>query len=163
MDEVKKASKNKWLKVALGIILVLSLATSGVLLWQYFHPASDGGATITTISNKTTEEIQADLDQQVKDSMMTISVSTKCKIEDGRVRVNVINAEKNKFDQSFELIQNDKVLYKSGLISPGQTVEWCDAKDAVEGDATITVYAHKTGEANTTGNPQSAAVSLVVN
>ena len=153
---------NRGFKVVLEIIVVAAIVCLGYLLWQHFHPAYDAGSTVTSTNGRSVEEIKADLNEQVKDSMMTISVSSKCKIQDGNVRVNVVNVSDNKFDQSFELIQNDKVLYSSGLIHPGDTVEWCNAPDAVAGDAIITVSAHNSGDTNTSGNPQSAQVKLVV-
>ena len=86
---------------------------------------------------KSDEEIIADLNRQADESRMTISVSAKPKLSDGKVRVNVSNVAENKFSQTFTLSQDGVELYSSGLIAPGEVVEWCDAPDAHEGPATV--------------------------
>lgn len=158
---MRKLIKEKPIECVLVACLCLTLTIVGVFVWQHFNSGHDVGATVTTTNGRSVEEIKAELNEQVKDSMMTISVASKCRIVDGKVRVNVVNADDNKYDQSFELVQNDKVIYSSGLIRPGESVEWCDAPDAVAGDAIITISAHNSGETKTSGNPQSAQVKLV--
>ena len=92
---------------------------------------------------------------------MTISVSAKPKLADGKVRVNVSNVAENKFSQTFTLSQDGIELYNSGLISPGEVVEWCEAPDAHEGSATVTVQGCDPESGSPSGNPQSVAVTIV--
>ena len=92
---------------------------------------------------------------------MTISVSAKPKLADGKVRVNVSNVAENKFSQTFTLSQDGIELYNSGLIAPGEVVEWCEAPDAHEGSATVTVQGCDPESGSPSGNPQSVAVTIV--
>lgn len=120
----------------------------------------DPGATIQQTEGKTTAEIQKELDKIANESRMTISVAPTVQLKDGRARVNVINVEDNKFDQTFTLSQDGKDIYTSGIVKCGQKVEWCEADGLSEGTATITVQAvnKKTGKAY--GNPQSVEVEV---
>lgn len=138
----RKNSGRKTARVALTVLLALCLVGIGALAaWHFLAPKADAGATVTSYDGMTDEEIQAELDRQVEASRMTISVAAKLQLKDGRVRVNVVNAQDSRFGQLFTLEQDGKVLYKSGVVDPGKTVEWVDAKDAHTGEATITVSA----------------------
>ena len=157
-----KKSKNKLAIILLSLLLCASLAGIGCLLYQNFNKSSgDAGATVTSYEGKSKEEIQALLDKQTEDSRMTISVNSQPSLKDGKLRVNVINDADNRFYQSFKLEQDGKVLYESGVIKTGETVEWCDAPDAHTGDATITVQALNKDTTKASGNPQSVQVSIV--
>ena len=92
---------------------------------------------------------------------MTISVNAQAQLKDGKVRVNVINDEDNRFYQSFKLEQDGKVLYKSKSIEQGKTVEWVDAPDAKPGEATITIQGHDPESGKSSGNPQSVKIQIV--
>ena len=161
-DKDERRKKRILIIIIILLVLLLGVLSSIFIINNLNQGNGDAGATIKSSNTKTVDEIRSELDKQVEDSKMTISVSSKCKIKDGKVRVNVINAEGNKFDQSFELIQNNKVIYSSGLIRPGEGVEWCDAPSAVAGDAIIKISPHVSGEKVVSGNPQSAQVKLVV-
>ena len=163
-------------KVMLGISIVLLLAVVGVAVAVCVYLASvpsaaseieqgvhDGGASIKQAQEgESAEEIEARLSQKAQESRMKISCAAKCKIEGGKVKVNVKNDETNKFDQSFELVQNGEIIYSSGLISPGESVEWCEAPNAQSGEATIKIHAHKDGAADNFGSAQAAAVELYI-
>lgn len=163
-ENEKKAKSGKKKRTALvAVLLVLAIAAlagGGYMLWKSQQPSSDPGATIKSYEGMSDDEIRADLDRQVEESRMTISVSPKPLLDDGRVRVNVVNVDGNRFDQEFTLEQGGKTLYKSGSIAPGETVEWCDAPGAVTGDATLTVQALDPGTADAHGNPQSVTVEI---
>ncbi len=103
------------------------------------QPDIDPGATIQQTEGKTTAEIQKELDKIANESRMTISVAPTVQLKDGRARVNVINVEDNKFDQTFTLSQDGEDVYTSGIVKCGQKVEWCEADGLSEGTATITV------------------------
>ena len=150
-------------KVPVIILLTLALllaCAGGFMLWKSMQPDIDPGATIQQTEGKTTAEIQKELDKIANESRMTISVAPTVQLKDGRARVNVINVEDNKFDQTFALSQDGEDVYTSGIVKCGQKVEWCEADGLSEGTATITVQAvnKKTGKAY--GNPQSVEVSV---
>ena len=75
--------------------------------------------------------------------------------------MNVSNVAENKFSQTFTLSQDGVELYSSGLIAPGEVVEWCEAPDAHEGSATVTVQGCDPETGAPSGNPQSVAVAIV--
>ena len=129
--------------------------------WHFLAPKADAGATVTSFDGMSDDEIRAELDRQVEASRMTISVAAKPQLKDGRVRVNVVNAQDSRFGQLFTLEQDGKVLYKSGVVDPGKTVEWVDAKGARAGEATVTVSAADAETGKATGNPQSVTVEIV--
>lgn len=158
----KKKHHGKTIALVIVIILAILLAgAGGYMLWKSQQPVSDPGATIQSYDGKTTKEIQDELNRQAEESRMTISVTPKVRIKDGKARVNVINANDNKFDQTFTLEQDGKDVYKSGIIKVGEKVEWCDAADLKTGTATITVQAVDKKSGKPSGNPQSVSVEVV--
>lgn len=158
----KKKHHGKTIALVIVIILAILLAgAGGYMLWKSQQPVSDPGATIQSYDGKTTKEIQEELNRQAEESRMTISVAPKVRIKDGKARVNVINANDNKFDQTFTLEQDGKNVYESGIIKVGEKVEWCDAADLKTGTATITVQAVDKKSGKPSGNPQSVSVEVV--
>lgn len=161
-DTGGKKHHGKTIALVIVIILAILLAgAGGYMLWKSQQPVSDPGATIQSYDGKTTKEIQEELNRQAEESRMTISVAPKVRIKDGKARVNVINANDNKFDQTFTLEQDGKDVYKSGIIKVGEKVEWCDAADLKTGTATITVQAVDKKSGKPSGNPQSVSVEVV--
>ena len=163
---MSKNEQNKGRKRAITVVLVLLILLcpggAGYLVYTSFlAPQEDAGATVSKYDGMTREEIQAELDRQARESRMTISVNARPQLEDGRVRVNVINDKSNRFDQSFTLEQDGKTLYESGIVKRGKAVEWVDAEGAKAGEATVTVTARdrKTGKRH--GNPQAVQVEIV--
>lgn len=158
----RKNSGRKTARIALTILLALCLVGIGALVaWHFLAPKADAGATVTSFDGMSDDEIRAELDRQVEASRMTISVAAKPQLQNGRVRVNVVNAQDSHFGQLFTLEQDGKVLYKSGVVDPGKTVEWVDAEGAHAGEATVTVSAADTKTGKATGNPQSVTVEIV--
>lgn len=163
-DSGTDGKKHHGKTIALIIIVILAILLAGAggyMLWKSQQPVSDPGATIQSYDGKTTKEIQDELNRQAEESRMTISVAPKVRIKDGKARVNVINANDNKFDQTFTLEQDGKDVYKSGIIKVGEKVEWCDAADLKTGTATITVQAVDKKSGKPSGNPQSVSVEVV--
>lgn len=163
-DSGTDGKKHHGKTIALVIVVILAILLAGAggyMLWKSQQPVSDPGATIQSYDGKTTKEIQEELNRQAEESRMTISVAPKVRIKDGKARVNVINANDNKFDQTFTLEQDGKSVYESGIIKVGEKVEWCDAADLKTGTATITVQAVDKKSGKPSGNPQSVSVEVV--
>lgn len=161
-EENKDNKRKKERRIIILILLLLLLLSIGsCAVWQFAQPKADPGATVQTQEGKSDAEIIADLNRQAEESRMTISVSAKPKLADGKVRVNVSNVAENKFSQTFTLSQDGVELYSSGLIAPGEVVEWCDAPNAHEGSATLTVQGCDLETGAPSGNPQSVAVEIV--
>ena len=160
-EQENSKSKKKRRIVALIVLLLLLLSIGSCAIWQFAQPKADSGVTVQGYEGKSDEEIIADLNRQAEESRMTISVSAKPKLSDGKVRVNISNVAENKFSQTFTLSQDGIELYSSGLIAPGEVVEWCEAPDAHEGSATVTVQGCDPETGAPSGNPQSVAVTIV--
>lgn len=159
-DEKKGGSR--WFTVLLVLLLVAAVGAIGYLVTRPdTEDGVEGGATVTKYDGKSREEIQKAIDEATANSRMTISVNSQAQLKDGRVRVNVINDEGNRFYQSFKLEQDGKVLYESKNIEQGKTVEWVDAPDAKPGKATITIQGHDPESGKASGNPQSVKIRIV--
>ena len=152
-SEQEFSERNKKRRIVASIVLLLLLLSiGGCTIWQFTRPKADPGATVQGYEGKSDEEIIADLNRQADESRMTISVSAKPKLSD---------VTENKFSQTFTLSQDGVELYSSGLIAPGEVVEWCDAPDAHEGPATVTVQGCDRETGSPSGNPQTVSVTIV--
>lgn len=160
-EQEDNSRKKKRRIIILILLLLLLLSIGSCAMWQFSQPKADPGATVQAHEGKSDEEVIAELNRQAEESRMTISVSAKPKLSDGKVRVNVSNVAENKFSQTFTLSQDGVELYSSGLIAPGEVVEWCEAPDAHEGSAIVTVQGCDPETGASSGNPQSVAVAIV--
>lgn len=118
VEQEDNSRKKKRRVVILILLLLLLLSIGSCAMWQFAQPKADPGATVQTHEGKSDEEVIAELNRQAEESRMTISVSAKPKLADGKVRVNVSNVAENKFSQTFTLSQDGIELYNSGLIAP---------------------------------------------
>lgn len=160
-EKNEKDERRRKIPIIILLILALLLACAcGFMLWKSTQRDVDPGATIQETSGKTTKEIQEELDEIANKSRMTISVAPAVQLKDGRARVNVVNVEDNKFNQTFTLSQDGKDVYTSGIVKCGQKVEWCDAEGLHEGTATLTVQAMDKKTDKAYGNPQSVEVKV---
>lgn len=93
--------------------------------------------------------------------MMTISVAPVAQLQKGgKLRVNVQNAQDNKFPQRFRVIQNDETIYESGVVETGKTIETCPAGDIKEGEAYIEIQALDAKTYDAHGNPTRVKVRV---
>lgn len=88
--------------IAVGVLL-LALCAGGAYI--ALKGGETGGATLGGYDDMTKEEIQAELDRQARESMMTISLDmTPTLSADGsKLAVRVANVEENRFDQLIEV------------------------------------------------------------
>lgn len=108
----------------------------------------------------TKEEIQAELDRQARESMMTISLDmTPTLSADGsKLAVRVANVEENRFNQLIEVEQDGKVIGSYKGLKPGEKLDEIDVTGAKPGAATVTVQAMEDGEPS--GNPSGFEVTI---
>lgn len=165
MDENKEIAQprvdNRRKRNTLIAAVVILLLLCGILVAHYINGRDNkGGATLGNYEGMTREEIQAELDQQVRDSMMTISLDvTPTLSEDGtKLAVRVANVEKNRFDQMVEVEQGGKVIGSYKGLKPGEKLDEIDVNGAKEGKATVTISAMKDGKAS--GNPSGFEVTI---
>lgn len=142
---------------------MLALTGAAVTLYgAYKGTKRDTGATVADYRDMTRDEIQAELDKTVRDNMMTVSVAARAPMsEQGIVRINAVNDSKNKFSQRYSLIQDDRVLYESGAVDPGNAIESCHAEGVHTGEALIEVQAVDAETLEDHGNPTRVKVDIV--
>ena len=131
--------------IAVGVLL-LALCAGGAYL--ALKGGKTGGATLGGYDDMTKEEIQAELDRQARESMMTISLDmTPTLSADGsKLAVRVANVEENRFDQLIEVEQD------------GEKLDEIDVTGAKLGAATVTVQAMEDGKPS--GNPSGFEVTI---
>ncbi len=151
--------RDRIVRIAAAIVLLICILC---LMWQCSGTTAREGASITDFEDMTRDEIQAELDRIVQENMMTISVAPTARLSpDGELRVNVINREDNRFGQRFTVIQNDRELYRSGIIEPGNAVEYCSAPEAEPGDAQIEIQAIDLETSQEHGSPTCVEIAIV--
>ena len=143
--------------IAVGVLL-LALCAGGAYL--ALKGGKTGGATLGGYDDMTKEEIQAELDRQARESMMTISLDmTPTLSADGsKLAVRVANVEENRFDQLIEVEQDGKVIGSYKGLKPGEKLDEIDVTGAKPGAATVTVQAMEDGEPS--GNPSGFEVTI---
>ena len=145
-------------------ICSLVVLASALFLWHEGSQAIelDAGATVSDYQNKTRAEIQEELNKTAREGRMIVTVSSRMALHaNGKLDIGVINDEANHAAQRFSLIQDDKVIYESGAIEPGKTLESCRVEGCTVGDAVIEIQAINLKTLEAQGNPTRVDVSIV--
>lgn len=102
IDQTDTVVRKRRALIVMGVLL-LALCAGGAYL--ALKGGKTGGATLGGYDDMTKEEIQAELDRQARESMMTISLDmTPTLSTDGsKLAVRVANVEENRFDQLIEV------------------------------------------------------------
>lgn len=126
-QEPEKKRKKRFIIIPLVIVLFV-----GAIAVIYFATSSgggwfDSGAQQGSYEGKTEEEILADLNRQVEEGMMNISIASTITFEDGTSEgeARIENIESNKRDQKVVITLDDtgEVIYESGAIPPGSFIQ----------------------------------------
>ncbi|WP_333790077.1 hypothetical protein [Parolsenella catena] len=150
-------------KVILCAALVAVLAGGGVLAASLLGNRGFTGAILGRAQEgKTREQIQAELNQEVEDNMMTVSVLPSPRLSSsGVLTVGFENDRSNKFNQRFTLTQGDEVIYESQAIEPGERIDAVRVDDVREGEAVVEVQAVEPDGESDHGSPTAVQVSVV--
>lgn len=156
---VQQDKDRKW--AVLCLVLLLLLIALGLFAWWLIQPKGDTGSYVTARGEMTVEEARAMLDEQVDKSRITVSLSPKPKLRnDGSMRVNFLVEEPNNgLSERLEVEQDGVVVYRSGVVAPGNGIEWTSGSNAHAGEATATVYAVDENGADR-GNPVSVEIEV---
>lgn len=169
LDPQEKKEKIKK-RVILGLLIgLLSVAILGLLfstvlsdLWY------DLTAETGSYDGRSEQEILDDLNRQVAEGMMNISIAATITFEDGSAEgeARIQNIEGNKRDQKvvITLDEGDEVIYESGAIPPGshiQTIKLNRDLDAGSYDATATFVGYDLETHQETGKA-AAQIKIVV-
>lgn len=94
---------------------------------RMFDLTLDQNAKQGGIQTETKEDIQARLNQQVRDSMITVQLITSPIFQNGESfgKVSIYNSEENKHSQVVEITlkESKEIIYCSGKISVGEHLE----------------------------------------
>lgn len=109
------------------------------------------------------EEIQAELDREVAENMMTVSVLPNLKLDESthELQVGLENVGDNKFAQRFVITQDDTCVYESGPLMPGERIETVRAPKAKEGTARVEVQALDAETLEAHGSPTAIEVEVI--
>lgn len=122
------------------------------------------GALLTSArEGQSREEIQAELDREVAENMMTVSVLPNLKLDESshELQVGLENVGDNKFAQRFVITQGDTCVYESDPLMPGERIETVRAPKAKEGTARVEVQALDAETLEAHGSPTAIEVEVI--
>ena len=145
------------------LLLALALVCCvGGFVWYQMQPKGETGSYIIPKGEMTDEEAQKLVNDQTERSRITVSIRPSQELrKDGSLHVNfVVEEPNNGLSERLEIEQDGKIIYKSGVVRPGNMIAWGESHGAKEGPAIATVYAVDE-DGNDTGNPASAEIEIV--
>lgn len=157
-DNERKLPSPKAFAAAAAILAIVA----ALLAWGISSGGREAGASVSAMPGMSREEIQQALDEQVRESMMTVAVSPVVVLEDdGSLSLHVINSAENDMDQRFTVKQDGEVLYESGRFESGTQVDSCKARGARPGEATVEVQGVDPASGADKGSPAAVQVEIV--
>ena len=137
-------------------ILLLLFATLLTLFGMYAYPIffddePSEGSSLNTDTQRTEEEIRAELDEKVETGMMNITISPRLIVDEHlQGEIGIENIPGNHVDQKVKLETFDgTLLYESDYISPGNSIDTVTLIRSPK-EPNETVYAIFTGYDRTT-------------
>lgn len=145
----------------IGGVLLIGCIVGGFLLTN--RDDGGGGTSIGSYEGKSMEEIQAELDKQMLESMMTVSLDvTPTLSKDGKkLEVRVENVKDNKFEQSILVEQGGKVVGRYEGLKPGEKLDYVDVDGCEPGSATVTIQRFDSETGKVVGNASGFEVEVV--
>ena len=158
--ERRPRGKRTW--AVLGGLLVLVLGIGGAALLLLGGSDLTGTILGAAREGKSRAELQAELDQEVQDNMMTVSVLPSPRLSSsGLLEVGFENDAENKFSQRFTLTQNGVEIYRSDPLEPGKRIDSIRLKDVATGKAMVEVQAVDQESGADHGSPTAIEVNVV--
>lgn len=158
--ESRPRGKRTW--AVLGGLLVLVLGIGGAALLLLGGSDLTGTILGAAREGKSRAELQAELDQEVQDNMMTVSVLPSPRLSSsGLLEVGFENDAENKFSQRFTLTQNGVEIYRSDPLEPGKRIDSIRLKDVATGKAMVEVQAVDQESGADHGSPTAIEVNVV--
>ena len=158
--ERRPRGKRAW--AVLGGLLVLVLGIGGAALLLLGGSDLTGTILGAAREGKSRAELQAELDQEVQDNMMTVSVLPSPRLSSsGLLEVGFENDAENKFSQRFTLTQDGVEIYRSDPLEPGERIDSIRLKDVATGKAMVEVQAVDQESGADHGSPTAIEVNVV--
>lgn len=146
-------------RIVIAGVLVSFLVVVGLALNAL--PVSYAATYGEPQTTKSRSEIQAELNQEVQENMMTVSVSPIMNLgADGLLSCNLENDSTNKFAQRFTITQNDKVVFVSEAVIPGACITSAQTKAAEAGSDLIEIQALDPKSLDAHGSPTVVEVTI---
>lgn len=173
-DERKRVLKKRVFKILVLIIIILLLLSRcgrgcpNEEAWQpdSFAVEVDPNAVIGGPTETDYSAIQETLNQQVADSMITISMNTKPTVSGTSCHVGIINETKNTRSQVVEIYLDEtgELLYRSGVIPVGNKVDYGTLTVSLpKGEHPCTAYFHAVSDEGIVLGKAGARITLDVN
>lgn len=153
--------RRRWPILVAGLVACVGAAIA-VVLGSGIDFGS--GALLTSArEGQSREEIQAELDREVAENMMTVSVLPNLKLDESshELQVGLENIGDNKFAQRFVISQGDTCVYESDPLMPGERIETVRAPKAKEGTARVEVQALDAETLEDHGSPTAIEVEVI--
>ncbi|WP_165063018.1 hypothetical protein [Adlercreutzia sp. ZJ154] len=135
----KKHSAGFWVAVAIAILCALAALVIALSMFGSGKGARQGDAG--QLTNKTQEEIQAELDRTVEEGMFNISVASVVEFEDGTSEgeFRIENVPGNRYLMQVVITLDDtgEEVYRTGIIEPDHHIQ----KDTLDKDLDPGTYA----------------------
>lgn len=158
--ERRPRGKRTW--AVLGGLLVLVLGIGGAALLLLGGSDLTGTILGAAREGKSRAELQAELDQEVQDNMMTVSVLPSPRLSSsGLLEVGFENDAENKFSQRFTLTQDGVEIYRSDPLEPGKRIDSIRLKDVATGKAMVEVQAVDQESGADHGSPTAIEVNVI--
>ena len=153
--------RRRWPILVAGLVACVGAAIA-VVLGSGIDFGS--GALLTSArEGQSREEIQAELDREVAENMMTVSVLPDLKLDESshELQVGLETVGDNKCAQRFVITQGDTCVYESDPLMPGERIETVRAPKAKEGTARVEVQALDTETLEDHGSPTAIEVEVI--
>lgn len=154
------SEKKKKNKVVVLIVLLLAILCSIIFFRNsdILNGNLSKDAVIGMLPGTTKEELLAEMQKEVDESLFNFNINSKVTLKDKSMNIELQNQPSNYYNMKMEvkLVEDDSVIYKSGLLEPNQYI--ADAK--VKKD--ISLGEHKAIATLTAYNPKTNQVEGVV-
>lgn len=174
MNKHTKKKRNPVGIVAVLCLLAILIGVGCFIAWKLIQPEyndrMEPNAVVGSMPGKTEEQIQAELNQKVKDSEVAFSINAAPVFETGTSKGNLLfeNPTSNKKLTRIEIYRDDtnELIYKSGLLQPGSYIPEAKLKvDLEPGEYVCTayIYAYKLKDESFVGKVAAGLTITVEN
>lgn len=143
--------------VVAGVVVLAALIALGCTLGLAQAPVReriDPSAEMGQLANKTSEEVQAELDREVEEGMFGISIAAVVYFADGAAEgeVRIENVPSNRYNMQVSIALADgRSVYESGVIEPNHHIRSARLSEslpagAYDAEAVFTALDRTSGE-----------------
>lgn len=127
---------------AVVLFLIIGIAFAAIVMSggssRNYAEGNNGAMVISVDDSMTDEEVYDMLAKNA--SSMRVHVWQAPAINGNVLSLGFENSADNTYDQAFRVIQNEKTIYESFPIAPGESVKDVECKDARVGRATVEIF-----------------------